>query len=366
MAKITGLSLLWDTEKLQEMKGDPVPPLTKEERQGLLDDIKQNGIEEPLQVVHTSDDKYIIMDGRHRFGIAKELGIKKVPILLTLEEDIDKTGLSLNEYLVRKAIRLNIFRRQLSSEQRVKLLSMLFDKPVPKQPKEKVVGRGHKGYSLNGEKKSANEVAKELGISLRMVKQAKKYKETVEAHPELAGLSVRKALQEAKKAERGEDKTELNKEMHRTRLRDTFNICTKCGLFPCEYLETIIVNIMTSSCGRQGGVRGATKTNIQELIEFYKVVTGVQADDKGWDRVMFAKLTVPARTILSMCNNDIEMAKEIVNNGRRYFERKGWKWTLFTIAKPNVLMLAYKGVNNGGKGCKKWKYEADIKLGERR
>ena len=53
---------------------------TEEQIAKLRLDIEQNGIKYPIEIVKQEDGSYIINDGNHRLQIAKDLGIKQVPI----------------------------------------------------------------------------------------------------------------------------------------------------------------------------------------------------------------------------------------------------------------------------------------------
>ena len=47
----------------------------------LLEDIKQNGIKEPIEIRVRKDGSKIVWDGLHRLAIAVRLGIKDIPII---------------------------------------------------------------------------------------------------------------------------------------------------------------------------------------------------------------------------------------------------------------------------------------------
>lgn len=55
-----------------------MPTLSKKKYSELLDDIRKNGIKEPIKYVEHNGEKYVV-DGHHRLKAAKELGIKNVP-----------------------------------------------------------------------------------------------------------------------------------------------------------------------------------------------------------------------------------------------------------------------------------------------
>ena len=82
-----------------------MPPLSSEEYQELHDDIKVNGVLEPIHV----DEEGVVIDGHHRSKIANELGI---PCPVITHDDLDDAGKR------SLAFTLNLKRRHLSREQR--------------------------------------------------------------------------------------------------------------------------------------------------------------------------------------------------------------------------------------------------------
>jgi hypothetical protein len=46
----------------------------------LKEDISRNGIKTPIEVSHSDEEGSVLEDGHHRYVIAKELGLKKVPV----------------------------------------------------------------------------------------------------------------------------------------------------------------------------------------------------------------------------------------------------------------------------------------------
>ena len=87
-----------------------MPPLSSEEYQELHDDIKVNGVLEPIHV----DEEGVVIDGHHRSKIANELGIPCPVITHDDLDDVSKRSL---------AFTLNLKRRHLNREQRRALIA---------------------------------------------------------------------------------------------------------------------------------------------------------------------------------------------------------------------------------------------------
>ncbi|HEC62072.1 MAG TPA: hypothetical protein ENI27_07445 [bacterium] len=49
---------------------------------GLEEDIRQNGIREPIEIRIREDGSMIVWDGLHRLSIAKKIGLEYVPVIL--------------------------------------------------------------------------------------------------------------------------------------------------------------------------------------------------------------------------------------------------------------------------------------------
>ena len=50
--------------------------------QQLLEDIKEKGIEVPIEIRVRKDGSRIVWDGLHRLVVARELGIEEIPVML--------------------------------------------------------------------------------------------------------------------------------------------------------------------------------------------------------------------------------------------------------------------------------------------
>ena len=87
-----------------------MPPLAPDEYQELYDDIKVNGVLEPIHV----DENGVVIDGHHRSKIARELGI---PCPVITHDNLDEAGKR------SLAFTLNLKRRHLNREQRRALIA---------------------------------------------------------------------------------------------------------------------------------------------------------------------------------------------------------------------------------------------------
>ena len=149
-----------------------MPPLSSEEYQELHDDIKVNGVLEPIHV----DEEGVVIDGHHRSKIANELGI---PCPVIAHDDLSE---SQKRSL---AFTLNLKRRHLNREQRraLGLESLRLDPIASNREHSKRTGLDHKtiqdirkkenipepkdviaDYSKKHPEKSNRQVAKELGV----------------------------------------------------------------------------------------------------------------------------------------------------------------------------------------------------------
>ena len=110
-----------------------MPPLSSEEYQELHDDIKVNGVLEPIHV----DEEGVVIDGHHRSKIANELGI---PCPVITHDDLDEAGKR------SLAFTLNLKRRHLSREQRRALIaeSLKSDPQLSNREHARRTGADHK------------------------------------------------------------------------------------------------------------------------------------------------------------------------------------------------------------------------------
>jgi ParB-like chromosome segregation protein Spo0J len=120
--------ILLETEKLR-IQDQPMPELPPDKKIALKDSIKEFGIKYPIAI--TTD--HIILDGRNRYEIAKELGYLEVPCLIVdTDENPAESVLKYD---------LELFRRSLTAEEEEELLSVREEylSSLRKQSLEKVL-----------------------------------------------------------------------------------------------------------------------------------------------------------------------------------------------------------------------------------
>ena len=125
-----------------------MPPLSSEEYQELHDDIKANGVLEPIHV----DEEGVVIDGHHRSKIANELGI---PCPVITHDDLDDVGKR------SLAFTLNLKRRHLNREQRRALIaeSLKSDPQLSNREHARRTGVDHKTVqSIRGESEESGEI----------------------------------------------------------------------------------------------------------------------------------------------------------------------------------------------------------------
>jgi ParB-like chromosome segregation protein Spo0J len=114
----------------------------------LRDDIKANGIVVPILVNKKLDT---IIDGRNRWQIATELGIQKdVPYDVFQGKDSE---------IEAEILRLNVFRRHLTEDQRIGYVSKVLGPKYEKAARERQLAAGKKSGSFKGNGEKGTSVA---------------------------------------------------------------------------------------------------------------------------------------------------------------------------------------------------------------
>ena len=109
--------------KISELKPHPhrelIPPMSPEDYANLLEDVKRNGILQPIDI--TPDN--VILDGHQRVKVARELGIEEVevriPELVGIDEDEYLISVTMNRRHLtegQKAVLANEYRKILSKK----------------------------------------------------------------------------------------------------------------------------------------------------------------------------------------------------------------------------------------------------------
>lgn len=147
-------------------------PISNEERAEMMEDIKQNGVKVPILI---DRKKTTILDGLTRHRIAHDLNLKLKPenfeVFKGKDEEIEKEILS-----------RNLFRRHMTDDQRVAIVSLLRGPQLEKEAKERQSAAGSfKGKAKkNGNGKTdaegsvAAQISKSAGVSQHKAEQAEK------------------------------------------------------------------------------------------------------------------------------------------------------------------------------------------------
>lgn len=133
------------------------PPLTDAEFERLKKDIEERGIQVPLEITEEGE----IVCGNHRWRAAQELGLHTLPCVV---RHLGEGAIPLH------AIKDNLNRRQLSKEQKQKLIQNLLRYSKPQ-------GRPTKTGQLSS--LTQEDIAKEAGVSARTVRRAKERSQKV-------------------------------------------------------------------------------------------------------------------------------------------------------------------------------------------
>ena len=122
------------------MEANKLMPISQFDYDKLKESIKKEGVKDPIEYFENSKGAYIL-DGFHRWTIAKELKLASVPVIL-----ISKKPKDLKIYAINK----NLARRHLTTKQKHNLIDLL----LSKEPN-----------------KSSRQVAKQVGISHNTVEK---------------------------------------------------------------------------------------------------------------------------------------------------------------------------------------------------
>jgi ParB-like chromosome segregation protein Spo0J len=144
-------------------------PIKQKEYDRMKEDIYKRGIQVPLVI---TPDKRLLC-GYNRWSIAKELNMKKVPVIVKKVSE---------NKLYEFAVKDNIMRRQLSLEDVAAYIE---------QESTQEKGRPKK----HSREKTNADLAKTLGVSRATISKAKSFTKKVKNMPTLKGKSIREVLE---------------------------------------------------------------------------------------------------------------------------------------------------------------------------
>ena len=75
------------------------------------------------------------------------------------------------------------------------------------------------------------------------------------------------------------------------------------------------------------------KTDLQRIVEAYKVAKGVSMEDKGWDRANFARCSKAGKHLLDCFGGDLDKSAAYLFLRSEEMNEKGLEWTLETISR---------------------------------
>jgi len=185
-----------------EFSKEVMPSLSDEEYQSLKKSIEKDGIRQPIDATPEG----VILDGNHRWEIAKKLGIEEIPVnIIELDSDSEKKKWVINA---------NLLRRQLSTEEKYLLYAEL--------SKQHEKGRGGDRRSDEFQSRQTDgyenkdvleKTAEEANVSPKTVERARKYSKIIERKPELKGKPVTSVIYRDKWEKDQERRKELRKEV---------------------------------------------------------------------------------------------------------------------------------------------------------
>jgi len=165
-------------------------PLREEELRELERSILEEGIRDPL-VVWRRGGQLILVDGHHRYEIAKKYGLKF--------QIVERRFESLDEVLI-WVDRNQLGRRNLTDEQRAVIMGRLY-KTAKQNPtlnlKQFQKDNGDRGLKLSprgGSHATAKAIAEQVGVGQATVRRAEKFADAVEALQEVSPQAAERVL----------------------------------------------------------------------------------------------------------------------------------------------------------------------------
>ena len=150
-----------------------MPSLSDEEYQSLKRSIEKDGIRQPVDVTPEG----LILDGNHRWEIARELGLEEIPTnIIEFGSDSEKR---------RWIINANLLRRQLSTEEKYLLYAELSKQHEKGRGGDRRSDEFQRRHSDGYENEDVLEkTAKETNVSPKTIERARKYSRIIDERPD--------------------------------------------------------------------------------------------------------------------------------------------------------------------------------------
>jgi N6-adenosine-specific RNA methylase IME4 len=160
-------------------------PLREEELRELERSVLEEGIRDPL-VVWRKDGRLILVDGYHRYELAKKHGLSF--------QIVEREFRDLDEVLI-WVDRNQLGRRNLTDEQRAFIMHRLYGsvKLAPHRPTEEEK-KGEKFSPFSGHHATAEAIAHMIGVSYRTVQNAHRFGKVVEALQQVSPEAAERVL----------------------------------------------------------------------------------------------------------------------------------------------------------------------------
>jgi hypothetical protein len=165
-------------------------PLQPEELAELERSVLEEGIRDPL-VVWRKDGQLILVDGHHRYELAKKYGLSF--------QIVEREFRDLDEVLI-WVDRNQLGRRNLTDEQRAMVIGRLYKtvkqnpilnlKPFQKDNGDRVDNLS----TLSGSAATAKAIAEQVGVNEKTVRRAEKFADAVEALQEISPQAAERVL----------------------------------------------------------------------------------------------------------------------------------------------------------------------------
>jgi ParB-like chromosome segregation protein Spo0J len=163
-----------------------IAPMPEKEHSELVEDIKANGIKVPILVNKKRDT---ILDGLTRWKIAYDLKLQ-------LADDRFEVFQGSDDEIEAEILSRNLYRRHITDDQRVAIVSMLRGPQLEKEARARqAAAGGDKRSTASGENKisfsasgeTADQIAKEAGVTQHKARQAEKLRKAGKLGDALAG-----------------------------------------------------------------------------------------------------------------------------------------------------------------------------------